>query len=225
MADVYYSTRDYRKAYVWYYVSGQRPAESFFFNNEIDAIEGRGIFTFAKLSSKEIESAREEAQDKIREIYAARNAQIIELLTQSAYGGNQEAQKKLAGIYYNGDIGLGVRRSYRYAYVWYYVSGQRPHEGFTNNDLDDMEGRQGCSSAPLSEKEIQRAQKAAQDIIREIQAGMIAGTPARVVNLEEAFRAPAPAKKSKSESGGCNVIDVKMIACLCLAGMILVKFK
>ena len=180
MADVYYSTKDYRKAYVWYYVSGQRPAERFFFNNEIDAIEGRGLFTFAKLSSKEIESAREEAQDKIREIYAARNAQIIELLTQSAYGGNQEAQKKLASIYYNGDIDLGVKQNYQIAYVWYYVYGQRPGWHFFNDELNDIEGTGIFTFAKLPNTEIASAKKDAQNIIMEIQATLIEGNTSKI---------------------------------------------
>ena len=70
MADVYYSTKDYKRAYVWYYVYGLRPGWHFF-NDELNDIEGTGIFTFAKLDSIEFRAAQRVAQNIIREIQAS----------------------------------------------------------------------------------------------------------------------------------------------------------
>ena len=217
MADIYYSTKDYRRAYVWYYVYGQRTMYDnmlqllynvlslggLLFNwpyNELDLIEGEGLFNLAKLSGSEIGEARKEAQDKIKEIYAQRNAQIMQLLTQSAYGGNYEAQKKLAEMYYNGDVDLGVSQNFYDAYIWYYVSGQRAmydNHGFIvrtflqlfcnvfslgglifdwpYNEIDIIEGEGLLNFGKLSANEIESARHGAQIIIRTIQTEMISG--------------------------------------------------
>jgi|GEM_PF-2255163 len=224
MADIYYSTKDYRRAYVWYYGYGQRTMYDnhgfvsrsvlqllynvlslggLLFNwpyNELDLIEGEGLFNFAKLSRNEIESARNEAQDKIKDIYAQRNKQIIDLLTQSAYGGNYEAQKKLAEMYYNGDVDLGVSQNFYDAYIWHYVSGQRAmydNHGFIvrtflqlfcnvfslgglifdwpYNEIDIIEGEGVFNFGKLSADEIESARHGAQIIIRTIQMEMISG--------------------------------------------------
>ena len=223
MADIYYSTKDYRRAYVWYYVYGQRTMYDnhglisrsvlqlvcnvlslggILFNwpyNELDLIEGEGLFNLSKLSGDEIESARQEAQDKIKEIYAQRNAQIIELLTDSAYEGNVEAQKRLADMYYNGDVDLGVRQNFYYAYIWYYVSGQRAmydNHGFISrtflqlfynifslgglinwpyHELDLIEGEGLFNFGKLSGNAMELARNDAEKIIKAIQVGMMTG--------------------------------------------------
>ncbi len=233
MADIYYSTKDYRRAYVWYYVYGQRTMYDnhgfvsrsvlqllynvlslggLLFNwpyNELDLIEGEGLFNLAKLSGNEIESARNEAQDKIKEIYAQRNKQIIDLLTQSAYGGNYEAQKKLAEMYYNGDVDLGVSQNFYDAYIWHYVSGQRAmydNHGFIvrtflqlfcnvfslgglifdwpYNEIDIIEGEGLFNFGKLSGSAIESARDNAQKIIKSIQAGMMTGQTAHIT-IEE----------------------------------------
>ena len=149
LGDATYSTKNYRRAYTWYYLSGQRamydnhsfltrPFLQLFYNivslggllfnypyNEIDVIEGEGLFNFAKLSGSEIQSAREEAHRKIAAEYAETNSRIIDLLTQSALGGNKTAQKKLADMYYEGSEDFGMQPDYRKAYIWYYIHGSR----------------------------------------------------------------------------------------------------
>ena len=223
MADVYYSTKDYKRAYVWYYVYGQRPGWHFF-NDELNDIEGTGIFTFAKLSGSEIEEARKEAEEKIKEIYAQRNAQIIELLTDSAYSGNVEAQRKLADLYYNGDVDLGVEQYYPVAYVWYYVAGERAvyeeHGLFVRifmslfynifslggllygtDTLDMLEGYGLFNSAKLSDVGIIAARTVAQNIIKEIQASLLTREPAKRIEIRAELRKEV-ARLSK-KSGGC----------------------
>ncbi|MBQ9390314.1 MAG: sel1 repeat family protein, partial [Synergistaceae bacterium] len=124
--------------------------------------------------------AKKEAKEKIKEIYAQRNAQIMELLTDSAYGGNVEAQKKLAEIYYNGDVDLGVKQDYRFAYIWYYVYGQRPGWHFFNDELNDIEGTGIFTFAKLSDAEIEKAKEEAQNIIKEIQVNLIEGNTRKI---------------------------------------------
>ena len=216
MADVYYSTKDYKRAYVWYYVYGQRPGWHFF-NDELNDIEGTGIFTFAKLSSSEIEAARKEAEEKIREIYARRNAQIMELLIDSAYGGDAEAQKKLGEIYYNGDVDLGVSKNYKIAYVWYYVSGMRSLSDewhFSSNELDSVEGNRSCGSSPLDSNEVKEAKTVAQNIIKEIQASLLTGEPAKRIDITAELRRAADRRPKKS--GGCEVADFPLYTLLVL---------
>ena len=238
MADIYYSTKDYRRAYVWYYVYGQRPGWHFF-NDELNDIEGTGIFTFAKLSGSEIEAARKEAEEKIREIYALRNSQIMELLLDSAYGGNNEAQRKLADIYYNGDVDLGIKQHYPVAYIWYYVAGERAvyeEHGlfvrtfmslfynvfslggllFGTDVLDMMEGYGLFNSAKVSDVEVVSARTIAQNIIKEIQASLITGEPAKRIDVRAELREEV-ARRSK-RNGGCESMNFTLYALLLLCG-------
>lgn len=238
MADIYYSTKDYKRAYVWYYVYGQRQGWHFF-NDELNDIEGTGIFTFAKLPASEIESARKEAQEKIREIYALRNAQILELLTDSAYSGNVEAQMKLAEIYYNGDVDLGVQQHYPLAYVWYYVAGERAvyeEHGlfvrifmnlfynifslggllYSTDTLDMMEGYGLFNSAKLSEVGVVSARTVAQNIIKEIQASLITKEPAKRIDIKAELRDEV---ERRSNKGGCESINLSLYALLLLWGI------
>lgn len=241
MADIYYSTKDYKRAYVWYYVYGQRPGWHFF-NDELNDIEGTGIFAFAKLSSAEIEEARKEAENKIREIYAQRNAQIMELLLDSAYGGNVEAQRKLAEIYYHGDVDLGEKQNYPVAYVWYYVAGERAvyeeHGIFARtfmslfynvfslggllygtDVLDMMEGYGLFNSSKLSSVEVVAARIIAQNIIKEIQASLITGEPAKRIDVRAGLREEI--ERLSKKSGGCESMSFPLYSFLLLLGYVI----
>ena len=94
MADIYYSTKEYKRTYVWYYVYGQRPMYEehgfimrtilqLFYNvtslggilfnwpyNEVDLIEGEGVFNWGKLDDNDIMDARKGAMIILRTIQA-----------------------------------------------------------------------------------------------------------------------------------------------------------
>ena len=226
LGDSAYSAKNYKRAYTWYYLSGQRamydnhgfitrPFFQLFYNiislggllfnypyNEVDVMEGEGLFNFAKLSSNEIQQARDDAIMKITAEYSETNSQILDLLTQSAIAGNKTAQKKLADMYYEGSEEFGMSPDYRKAYIWYYIYGIRTdydkYSGITAllaqavdsvctniislgglifvNELEMIEGTGVFRSAKLSDAEITSALAEARRNVQEIYASRIAAT-------------------------------------------------
>ena len=223
LGDAAYSAKNYRLAYTWYYLSGQRamydnysfltrPFLQLFYNiislggllfnypyNEIEVIEGEGLFNFAKLSNSEIQAAREDAHKKILADNSEINPRIIDLLTRSATGGNKAAQKKLADMYYEGSEDFGMTPDYRQAYIWYYIHGLRtPYDAdagilasgwdnfwfnvfslggmLTFHRLRLIEGVGVFNSAKLSDAEIDSALTEARKKLQEVYATRIATT-------------------------------------------------
>lgn len=170
--------------------------------NEIDIIEGEGIFNFAKLSGSEIQAARDDAHRKIAAEYAEPNSRILDLLTQSAIAGNKTAQKQLADMYYEGSEEFGMSPNYRKAYIWYYIHGSRTnydkYSGITSllsqcidnicnnvislgglifvNELEMIEGAGVFNFAKLSDAEITSALTEARKHVQKIYASRIAAT-------------------------------------------------
>ena len=210
---------DYRKAYIWYYIYGLRTdydkysgitallakcidnictniisLGGLIFVNNLEMIEGSGVFNFAKLSDAEITSALAEARKRVQEIYASRIAATLEVKVKSAII-DQASRKKLADMFYKGDEDLGIKPDYETAYSWYYVYGQRPmYEkhgffmrnvlglfwniisaggllfNFHYNEIDIMEGEGLLNFAKLTNTEIKNAQSYARKVIAEIPA-------------------------------------------------------
>ncbi|MBQ7214454.1 MAG: SEL1-like repeat protein [Synergistaceae bacterium] len=226
LGDTAYSAKNYKRAYTWYYLSGQRamydnhslltrPILQLFWNiislggllfnypyNEIDVIEGEGLFNFAKLSGSEIQAARDDAHRKITAEYAETNSWILDLLTQSGIAGNKTAQKKLADMYYEGSEEFGMSPDYRKAYIWYYIHGSRTdydkYSGITSlsaqavdnictnvvsmgglifvNELEMIEGAGMFNSAKPPDAEITSALTEVRKHVQEIYASRIAAT-------------------------------------------------
>lgn len=173
--------------------------------NEIDVIEGEGLFNFAKLSGSEIQAARNNALRKIAAEYSETNSRILDLLTQSAIAGNKTAQEKLADMYYEGNEEFGMSPDYRKAYIWYYIYGLRTDYDkdsgiilgvlknvlyypvsnvfrlgglirFKDDNLDMIEGLGWFNFAKLSDAEITSALAEARKRVQEIYASRIATT-------------------------------------------------
>ena len=82
----YYVSQDYKKAYMWYYLSQLSGLDN---SKELKALENDGWFSSAKVSKADVEQAQDEAQKKYKILTGKRRdltkEEIIRITTKYGY--------------------------------------------------------------------------------------------------------------------------------------------
>lgn len=86
-----------------------------------------------------------------------------------------------------------------------------------------MEGEGLFNSAKLNDVEIQNAQKEAQKIIKEIQASLITGEPAKRIDVRAGLREEV--ERLSKKSGGCESMSFPLYSLLLLLGYVIRSSK